>query len=885
MSKIPRLAVAVLRRLIHDPVALEGLLGDLEERHGREAGSPRWRRAFWMWRETTSAMVRYACRGRKHGGTVRPRAGFLEALGQDLRVSWRQFSKRPAFVAMAVLILGLGIGASTTMFSVVNGVLLDPLPYPDSERLVHIGTARRGGPPSTTTSREFLALRRGMGSLESFAAFQYVTVNALFGGRPEQFTAAEVTVDYAEVFRISPSLGRSFSEDDHSADAIPVAILSHHVWLQNWGGDPGVLGSEIRLARRNAPEASTHTIVGVMPPSFRSLADIWTPIRLEGTHWEFEEWRFGSFVFTAIGRLNPHSSLAEARAEAVAISSSLAAEYPQHFSGRFNEGRTIGVTPLLTQVVGGERSHILLLFGAAAVLLAIAMANLTGLLLARGLDRRQEIAVRYALGAGRSRVFRHLLTEAMSISFLGGGVGFCLALIGTRALRTLAPIGFPRVENLTPDVRVFAVSLCTALVAGLISGAASLPSTARGRSASSPQSMDRIGSRRGVANLRGFLVSFQVALAVVLLFGAGLLFSTLSNLQEVDPGTRTEGLLIMPIRLTGSYDTEERYTAFFRDVVRQIGAIPGVMSASWVPDPPIFGRNMSSPVRTEETLAEETPPVLGVHPVGFDYFPTMGIPVTEGRGIVAADDAGRPPVAVVDKLAARQLWSSESPLGKRIFASDKWFTVVGVVGSVHQRSLATEPQPEVYLSALQHRVRFSLNRVVIRSSAPLGTLAPALREAVWEVDPSVPVPSIEPVQARIAAHLREPRFNLFLMSAFSLSALFLALAGIYGLMSYWVTMRTREIGLRMALGARAGQVLWATSRQGLRLVLFGLVIGLGLAAASARLLDALLFGVPALDLPTFGMVAGGVGAIALLACMLPALRGTRIEPMRALRWG
>jgi len=399
--------------------------------------------------------------------------------------------------------------------------------------------------------------------------------------------------------------------------------------------------------------------------------------------------------------------------------------------------------------------------------------------------------------------------------------------------------------------------------------------------------MEQGGGPQDPARLRGFLVTAQVALAVVLLVGAGLLSKSLLELQDVDPGIDVEGLFVMPImptgpELTAGDATVEAYATFFGDVVRKIGSIPGVASASWAPDLPLYGRQMSSPAQTEETVEDETSPVMGFHPVGPDYFETMGIPVLGGRGITREDDAANVRVAVVDEVAAEQLWPSQDPLGRNVHIWGSLFNVVGVVGAVHY-GVSGDTEPEIYVPAMQKTTLNVQQRVVVRSSLPLESLAPSLRQAVWEVNPTIPVPSMEAVEDRFSVVLQEPRFYVVLMSSFSLAALLLTLTGIYGLVSYWVSMRTREVGVRMALGARAGQVLWLVSRQALFLLLVGLAVGLGLAAASSRLLDALLFAVSAVDIPTFGVVAGVVGVIAAFACLVPAVRATRTDPTKALR--
>jgi predicted permease len=597
------------------------------------------------------------------------------------------------------------------------------------------------------------------------------------------------------------------------------------------------------------------------------------------------EWerQFESFAFTSVGRLGPGRRLEDAQAEAASVASFLAAEHPQYYGG-FYEGRSIVVSSLLDRMVARYRFSILFLFGATVILLVIAVANLTGLLLVRAVNRRHEMAIRSALGAGRGRIFRHLLTETTCLSLLSGGVGFVIAVWAVQILQVLAPTDLARLENLTPDVRVAIFAVATALVSGLLCSCVSLPSTTKAPLASSLRGTGRMGDWKSTARLRGLLVSVQLALALVLLVGAGLLSKSLLKLEEVDPGIQAEGLLVMPIRLPGSYDTVERYTAYFSDVVRQVSSIPGVESASWIPDPPMYGRNMTSPVRTEETGEDEVLPVVGIHPVGPDYFPTMGIPVLNGRGITWADEASSFPVAVVDEVLADQFWPSQNPVGRRVFTRDSWFTVVGVVGRIHQATLEQEAQPAVYVSAFQDSVRLGLIRIVLRSAIPLRHLAQRVRAAVREVDPTIPARTIGTMEDRISADLRSPRFHTFLLSAFSLTAVILTLAGIYGLMLYLVTGRTREIGIRSALGAGVTHVLWTVSRQCLLLISLGLVAGIGIAAITSRLLGALLFAVSPVDPPTFGLVAAGLGLTALLACLMPAWRATRVEPTTALRW-
>jgi len=811
----------------------------------------------------------------------RRRRLFLDGLRSDLRVSLRQFRRRPGFSALAVLTLGLGIGASTTLYSVVNGVLLDPLPYPDSDQLVYIATSRRQGVTSRTTAPEFIALHRQTRTLESYTAYQDITLNTNLGSYPEQFTASEVTEDYFDVFGLRPVLGRAFYETDYSAEAQPVMIVSHRVWQHYYSQDPAILGTVIAASRRNSDEAISYSVVGIMPPSFQSSADFWIPIRLAGTHWEHNEWRFGSFAFTSVGRLRPGLHLEDIQAEAARVAADLKAENPRQFTG-FYEGRHLVAFSLLDRMVTGYRSSILLLFGATIVLLVIAVANLTGFLLARVLNRRPEISIRSMLGAGHARILRLLLTETSFLSFLGGVTGLTIAMAGVRVVQVLAPSNLPRLDNLTPDIRVAVFAVSIALVSGLLSSLVPFFSITRNRSVSSLQSGNRSSDPKRTLRLRGILVSVQTALAVVLLVGGGLLANSFMRLRQVDPGCEVENLLVMPLQLPGSYDTDEKYSAFFREVVERIRSLPGVESASWIPNPPLYGQNMSSPARTEE-MGEEEAPHIGIHPVGPDYFETMGITVIHGRGITRTDNAANPPVAIIDELLAEEFWPSTNPIGQRLHTRETWFTVVGVTGRIHQSSLGQEIHPEIYISSLQHTVRFSLMRVVIRSAIPPENLSSSLRAAVWEVDPTLPVPTIETMKDRVSADLRDPRFYTFLFSAFSFTAVILTLAGIYALMLFLVTGRTREIGIRMALGAERGHVLWTVSRQCLGLIVVGSLIGLAAATATSRLLSGLLFGITPLDLPTYAGVAVILGLTATIACLLPTRRALRLDPMTVLR--
>ena len=653
--------------------------------------------------------------------------------------------------------------------------------------------------------------------------------------------------------------------------------------LGHWGSDPGVLGTNITLTPTNiimAPEASTYAIVGVMPPAFPSSADFWIPLRLAGTAWEQ---RFTAFTFSVVGRLRPGAHLEGVQAEADAVTAALAAEYPQYYSDNY-EGRGLSVESLLDHTVGGVagyRTTILLLFSVTVILLIVAVANLSGFLLVRTLNRRSEIAIRSMLGAGRGPILRLLTTETLVLSLPGGAVGFLLALGGVYALRLLAPTGLPRFENLAPDLSVLIFAVAITLLSGLLCSFVSLISIIRHRAGSSLRDESRTGISRSTTRLRSSLMLVQMASATMLLIGGGLLTSSLAKLSRVDSGVEIDNLIVIPISLPESYQVHDHYVTYLDNVIRRLRSLPGVESASWNIDPPLYGRAWRTYVRTDNSDEEV---LIGAHPIGADYFKTMGIPILRGREIRETDTVSGELVAVVDELAAERLWPSEDPIGNWIHSGGERFTVIGIAGQIHQTTLSEATEPEFYIADLQQTNHFPRTRLVIRSVPPAENLIPPIRTAVREVDPAIPIPTAETMRDRISADLRGPWFNTVLLSTFAIIAAFLTLASIYGLMLYLVTGRTREIGIRMALGADYGKVVWTVSRQCLLLIGIGTLVGLVAAVATSRLLAGMLFGITPLDLPTYTIVVIVLTATALVACLVPAWRATRIDPTTALRW-
>lgn len=825
--------------------------------------------------------------GQKRQIRRQKRQAFVDDLRQDLRLSLRTLVRRPRFSALAILTLGLGVGACVTLSSVVSSVLLKPLPFPESSRLVHVGTTRGSASPGRLTMPEFLAIRDQTRTLEHVAAYHTIPIIVQLDGQPDQIVAGEVTGSFFRVFGFPPLLGRAFEEGDYEIGASPVAILSHRAWTQQWGGDASVLGTRLMARAPDAEEVLTYTIVGVMPPDFDLGFDLLVPQQVSGTIWA-EEYMFTNWTHTVVGRIANGLEEAQVHAEMNAISSRLASEYPQYYSGSLNEDRSIGALLLLHKTVRSARASTWLLFGAAALLLIIAVVNVSGLLLARVLDQRHELAVRGALGAGRGRLSRQTLTESLVLSVLGTSVGVFLTFAGVRAFRVLGPADFPRLDTVSITLSVLGFAAVLALATGVLSGAAPLAILGSLGDDGSLKGGSRVGRSKRTGRLRIGLVGAQIALAAYLLVGAGLLVRSFWNLNELELGFTPEDLSVTTIPLPGSYDTVDEYVGFFTSAARRIAETPGVAAASWVPDPPLFGGWWYPEIVFEGMAADHNPPYMNTHTVGPEYFASMGIPVLRGRGITAEDRAGSDLVAVVDEVAAAWLWPSDGALGKRIRVlagqePSPWYTVVGVVTATPGASLSRDPAPQIYVPAQQRAQRYGQARLVVRSDLPTNALAERLQGVVRGLDPTIPTPTLEPYSTRLAAHLRTPRFYVILVGAFSIMAVTLAAVGSYGQVAYLVMGKTKEIGIRKALGAGVWQILASVSRNSIILSVASLLAGLALAAGTSRVMDALLFGVEPIDLLTY--VAVGLGFVATIsfACLLPAFRATRIPSAEALR--
>jgi putative ABC transport system permease protein len=813
---------------------------------------------------------------------------------QDIRLAWRTLRRRPVFSLLVVGTLGLGIGGATALFSVVNSVLLKPLPYPESERLAYAGSVWGNSLPSGMTPPEFLALHGSTHTFAALAASRATSLDLTGGEQPERLTVSAVTADYFRVVGVQPALGRAFGEDDYTAASDHrLVILSYDVWQRRWGGDPTIIGTTFQAGEQRSEGMLTFTVVGVMPPGYRhpwsmenlyperSVTQAWTPLALEGTP-EGELWT--AFRLRVVGRLRFGRSIDDARAEAESLAAKLATQHPEFYTGRYMEGRSLGVAPLLDYTVGNRRGDLLLLFGGAGLLLLIAAANALSLFLARALERNRESAIRTALGAGTYRIVQHFVVESTLLALFGSIAGIGIAGIVVRVLPAVLPTDFPRVDAITVDPWVVLFAGTVAVLIGALCGL--VPSLLNARPSSGWSLSSRGGEQRGTTRLRAGLVAVEIALSLILLTGAGLLVNSYARLQRVDPGFDPSGLLLMPIRLPLSYDTDEHRLAFFGGLDGRLQAISAVRSVSWIEDPPMGMGNAHSEMVLQGADPDADLPSILFHRVGPAYFRTMGIPLLAGREFERGDNTSSERVAIVDQAMAERYWPGLNPFGRRLRRAhepiDHWSTVIGVVGAVLQESPAEESYPHVYFPYLQN-ASDDRSVVVVRTDLGPERIASQLRAAVWDLDPNLPVPVIEKMQDRVGDVLRLRRFRTLLVGVFALLALVLSLAGIYALMLYLVTGRFREIGIRMALGADTGRVLWTVSRHSLLLIAIGTMVGMTMAGVASHLLAGLLFGISRFDVPTYLTVAVVFDTAALLGCLVPALRAVRLDPMLVLR--
>ncbi|HEY0970925.1 MAG TPA: ABC transporter permease [Gemmatimonadales bacterium] len=796
----------------------------------------------------------------------------MEALLQDVRYALRTLRRNIGFTAAAVLTLALGIGANAAIFGIVNGVLLRPLPYAEPDRLVMMwGTYPEFGRTSTSLP-DFLDWREGAASFESMAASHGGTYNLTGTGEPEQLTASRVTANFFGTLGVHPVLGRGFLPDeDRGGDN--VAVLSHGLWRRRFGGDPSILGRAIQLS------GQPYTVVGVAPEGFRFMdeVDLWTPTNLD-----MEVPRRAEFL-TVFGRLRPGVTVERADAELAGVLARLAREFPQ-------TNATIGseVVSMHTDFVGDVRTALLVFSGAVGLVLLIACANVANLLLARATAREREMAVRTAIGAGRGRIVRQLLTESVVIALLGAALGLAIAVAGVALLRGSQAELLPRIQEVRVDGAVVLFALALAVATGILFGLAPALRLSRGAVHDSLKEGARGATGGAAARIRNALVLSEVALALVLLVGAGLLVRSFERLNQVDLGFDPGSVLTYELLLpSAKFEDVEQLPVAYDELLERTRAIPGVSAVAVSNNLPMGGAGYLS-----FTIEGRTPPpdaFEDIQPFNVTpgHFSVLRIPLRAGRLIEARDAAGAPPVAVVNEELVRRFLDGRDPIGRRITFGDPsnpettWMTIVGVVGNVAQEGVTAAPYPQLYRSLHQFPGRGVF--VSMRTAGDPDAVAGAARRALRALDPELPLTDLMTMEQRVSADLARPRVSVALLGVFAGIALLLAAIGIYGVISYAVAQRTREIGIRMALGASTADVRRLVVRQGMAPALIGIAVGVVGALAVTRVMSSLLYGVSATDPVTFVGVPVVLAVIALAAAYVPARRATLVEPVNALR--
>jgi putative ABC transport system permease protein len=800
----------------------------------------------------------------------------MQTLLQDIRYAVRALRKAPAFTLVAVLTLALGIGANSTIFSVVNGVLLQPLPYAQPERLVMVWGHHTTIGREVASQPDYLDWRADNTVFSDMAALAHTSFDLTGVGEPERLNAALTTANFFRTLGTTPLLGRAFLDREEKTGANQVAILSYGFWQRRFGGSPGIVGQTITLS------GLPYTVVGVAPAGFRFErdVDIWAPLRTDVTRS-----RRGDFL-TVIGRLKPGVTFERAQTEMTTIAARLTQQYPET-----NTNWSVELVPLKEQLVGAARPALLIFMGAVGLVLLIACANVANLMLTRAAAREREMAIRATLGAGQGRLIRQMLTESVLVSLVGGALGLLLALWGVAALQGVQSSLIPRLGEVGIDGWVLGFTLLLSVLTGVLFGLAPALRVGRGELHGSLREGARGASAgMGVRQLRGALVLAEVALALVLLVGAGLLIKSFDRLQRVDPGFTPDHVLTAQIVLPGArYGEEARQRAFYSQLLDALRSAPGVQGAAVATDVPLSGgaNYLSFSIAGQADPGPGVVQDAEVFVASPDYFHVLGIPLRQGRLFTEQDGAGAPNVVVINHAMAQRYWPGRDPLGARITLGDPadsagWRTVVGVIGGVRHNSLDADPYPQMFAPVAQMPRRAVM--VLARTAGDPVALTGTLRRAVTSLDTNLPVSDVMTMEARVSRSVAQPRVNVTLLGLFAAVALLLAAVGIYGGVSYSVVQRTRELGIRMALGARPGDVLRLVVRQAMAPALVGVAVGLVGAWAGTRLMASLLFGVSTSDPAVFAAVALFLAGVALLASYIPARRATRVDPLVALQY-
>jgi putative ABC transport system permease protein len=815
----------------------------------------------------------------------------MEGLWQDIRYGLRMLTKNPGFTAIAILTLALGIGANTAIFSVVSAVLLRSLPFPAPNQLVRVVSVRsQGNVPDNASYPDFEDWRTQSHSFAHMAAYHTDDFTLTGSGEPAHVQAAVVSADLFSLLEVKPVAGRIFlPEEDKLAagDGAFHVILSHEFWRQRFGADPGVVGRSITLDNRS------FTVVGVMPAGFQfplrsSPTDLWTTIAVDfiaSPGAKSMASQRGAHYLDVIARLKPRASPSQAQAELAPIVSALNKQYPE------NTPRMIKVVPELDQLVGGVRPALLVLLGAVGCVLLIACVNVGNLLLARGATREKEMAVRGALGAGRWRMIRQLLTESLMLALAGGVFGTALALWGIPPLVRLVPDNIPRLTEIHLNAVVLGFTAAISLLTGILFGLAPALQISRSRFTESLKEAGRGGSGGLHHNrLRSSLVVCDVAVAAILLVCAGLLIKSFLRLQQVDPGFNPHGVLTFRVDLPEATYSNDREAIFFQQALARLNQLHGVRSASAVVPLPLDGDVAETLLGIDgQPVPPASEPRTGYNWVEPGYIATMGIRLLDGRDFTVRDDIKSTPVVIVNETLVKRYFPGQNVIGKRIrpeigngFPNPPMREIVGVIADVKQADLTAAPGPQVYVPRAQSPM--SSMAFVVRTVGAPSTTVDAARKEIEGLDHDLPIYQVKTVDDYFAQVVGQPQFFSLLLGIFAALALLLAAVGLYGVISHSATQRTREIGVRMALGARREDVLRMVLGQGFRLTLLGVAVGLFGSFLLTRLLSSLLFDVQPTDPSAFVVVSLGLTAVALLACYLPARRAMRVDPMVALRY-
>jgi len=799
----------------------------------------------------------------------------VETLLRDIRYGIRSLAKRPGFTVIALVALALGIGANTAIFTLVNAVLLRPLPFAEPDRLVWMwGNVRGGTARASVAPLDFLDFRQQNTTFEEFAATLSVPLplNLTGNGEPERLQAGAVTGNYFQALGVKPMLGSTFRLENEKPGNDQVVVLSYGLWQKRFGGNPDIVNKTVTLGGK------TCQVLGVMPKDFSvpQSAELWVPMNFDVEPGMKQ--RKAHFL-RPIGRLKPGVTIAQAQADTDAVARRLEQQYPDT-----NTGWNLRLVSLREQLVGNTRPTLFILFGAVGFVLLIACANVANLLLVRAAGRQKEIALRTALGAGRWRIVRQMITESVLLALVGGTLGALLAVWGVDLLVSLSEGSIPPTANVRIDATVLGFTLLVSLLTGVLFGLAPALRTMKVNLSDSLKEGGRSASEGHRNRTRSVLVVLESAVAVVLLIGAGLLIRSLIRLQNISPGFDAHNVLTMRVDLPRQkYDTPDKSRNFFSQLESRLGGLPGVEKVGFVSELPLSGQPNDMPY-----TVEGRPPVSidqafddDFRRVNRNYFEAMRIPFLRGRNFTDQEVNQSAKVVIISELLARRTFPDEDPLGKRLIMAmgNEPFEIIGIVGDIRHRALEASPQPAMYMPAYQPGTN-----VVIRTKGDPTAVAAAARKEVQGLDPDQPVAAVRTMEQWLETAVAAPRYRTSLIALFALVALILACTGIYGVMSYTVTQRTHEIGVRMALGARRFDVLKLVVRQGMALVVAGVLIGVAAAIGLTRVMSSMLFEVTAKDPFTFVVVALVLTLVAFIACYLPARRATKVDPLVALRY-